>query len=130
MSAIPQNIILHLRYRLWIAEMNADINVLRILEDCLKEFKDRKDLELNIIVDNLYGLFLSLRKEIDELRNEMHILKMKLATYLREGQPATYKTYIADRHIAIKKHYSVFKKMFARAKFDFKDFEEKYMQLV
>ena len=33
---------LHLEYRLWIAEMNADINVLRIFDDYLKELIRKK----------------------------------------------------------------------------------------
>ena len=36
MNAAPTIMTLHLRYRLWIAEMNFDINVLRIFEDYIK----------------------------------------------------------------------------------------------
>ncbi len=50
MSVIPSISNLHLRYRLWIAEMNFDINVLRIFSDHLQEIvlqrklPDTKDL--------------------------------------------------------------------------------------
>ncbi len=43
MSDAPSIMSLHLGYRLWIAEMNFDINVLRIFNDYLEELSSKKD---------------------------------------------------------------------------------------
>ena len=67
---------LHLRYRLWIAEMNSDIDVLRIFGDYLKELVSKGDNpEVKNRIDYFQQQFINLRKDIDELRDEMHILK-------------------------------------------------------
>jgi hypothetical protein len=129
MPHTPPNMGLHLRYRLWIAEMNSDITVIRIFEDFLNVIKYQSE-EVKDKVNNFSNLFITLRKDIDDLRHEMHLLKMKLATYLREGQPVSHKTYLADKHIAVKKHYYIFRKIFSRTKSDFKIFEDRCLAIV
>src|SRR4051794_13555360 len=90
---------LHLRYRLRIAEMNADINILRIFDDYLKELSSKQDKpEVKNKIDDFQKEFVCFRKEIDELRDAMHILKMKLASYVREKKPLDYKTYKEDNY--------------------------------
>ena len=124
MSRIPPIMSLHLRYRLWIAEMNSDINVLRIFEDYLKELESKKNgQEVRTRIDYFQKQFINLRKEIDELRHEMHIIKMKLAAYSRESKPLSYKIYQADNHTALKKHYFGFRKIFDQIKNEFRHFE-------
>jgi len=60
---------LHLRYRLRIAEMNADINILRIFDDYLKELSSKKDKpEVKNKIDYFQKQFTSFRKEIDEVK--------------------------------------------------------------
>ncbi len=47
MPATPSVMSLHLKYRLWIAELNFDINVLRIFGDYLNELRaKRKEAEV------------------------------------------------------------------------------------
>ena len=114
---------LHLRYRLRIAEMNADINILRIFDDYLKELSSKQDkLEVKNRIDDFQKKFVSLRKEIDELRDAMHILKMKLASYAREKKPLDYKTYKEDNYPALQKRYSDFRKSFEKVKKEFIEF--------
>jgi predicted nuclease with TOPRIM domain len=114
---------LHLRYRLRIAEMNADINILRIFDDYLKEFSSKQDKpEVKNKIDYFQKQFTGFRKEIDEVRDTMHILKMKLASYAREKKPLNYKTYKADNYEGLKKRYSDFRKSFEKVKKEFIDF--------
>ena len=129
MPRTPSIMSLHLRYRLWIAEMNSDINILRIFDDYLQELESKKnEPEVKTAIDQFQKQFLSLRKEIDELRHEMHILKMKLAAYAREMKPVNYITYQADNHTALKKRYVAFRKTFEKFKNDFSGFEGKWLQ--
>lgn len=120
MPKTPSSLGLHLRYRIWIAEMNADISMLRIFDDYLEGLPpDKKDLHKKTIVETFKKEFISLRQEIDALRHEMHLQKMKLAASTREGKPIDKKLYKTDNHAALKKHYASFRKAFSKMKTDF-----------
>jgi len=120
---------LHLRYRLWIAEMIADINVLRIFNDYLLEL-EAKHLPPVVVkgIDNFKNQFISLRKEIDELSHEMHLIKMKLAATARENIPFDKKSAREDNHRGLKKRYTIFRKTFNRLKKEFALFEGKWLR--
>ncbi|HEY2728133.1 MAG TPA: hypothetical protein VGI61_13230, partial [Parafilimonas sp.] len=76
----------HLQYRLWIAELNNDINILRIFDDYLADIttKNNSDDVLKYI-KNYKEQFSALRKNIDELRHDMHINKMELAAIAKKS---------------------------------------------
>jgi uncharacterized coiled-coil DUF342 family protein len=119
---------LHLRYRLWIAEMNADINVLRIFNDYLLELEAKKKvLEVMKGIDHFKKQFISLRKELDELSHEMHLIKMKLAAAARENKPLTKKNSSGNNHKVLKKSYNAFRKTFTKVKKEFGLFEGKWL---
>jgi chromosome segregation ATPase len=128
MPATPSVMNLHLRYRLWIAELNADINVLRILNDYIIELENKKKVpEVAKGTDQFKKQFTSLRTQIDELSHEMHLLKMKLAAFARENKPLTKKIISADNHKALKRRYAAFRKLFSRTKKEFGKFEGKWL---
>ncbi len=128
MPSTPSTMGLHLRYRLWIAELNSEINVLRICDDYLKELGPLgKEIEVKNGIDHFKKQFVILRNEIDELRHEMHILKMKLASYSREKKAIDFKTYKSDNHAALKKRYYTYIKLFEKVKKEFRHFEEKWL---
>ena len=128
MIRTPSVMSLHLRYRLWIAEMNFYINDLRIFDDYLKELTDKqKEPKVKAGIDYFEKQFIKIREEIDELRHEMHILKMKLAAYAKEGKPLDYKTYQGDHHTVLKQRYSNFRKAFDKVKSEFIEFEGKWL---
>jgi len=128
MPATPSIMSLHLRYRLWIAEMNFDINVLRIFNDYLEALSSREEeSEVNTGIGDFERKFAAFRKEIDDLRNEMHLLKMKLAAFSREKKPLDYKTYLADNHTGLKKRYLGFREEFDKVKKEFGGFEVKWL---
>ena len=127
MPNIPSVIGLHMRYRLWIAEMNYYINILRILEDYLIELTLKSSEAA--IQDGIAGFkssFVTMRKEIDDLRHEMHILKMKLAAYAREGKAVTEESYQADNHDVIATRFIKFQEGFEHMKKEFASFESKW----
>lgn len=111
---------LYLRYRIWIADMNACVTILRIFEDYISEFASlRKDGELKKSAVKFRQQFEAFRKEMDELKHEMHLQKMKLAANTREGIVIDKKLYRADNHAALKKRYYTFHKAFAGMKKEF-----------
>jgi hypothetical protein len=120
---------LHLCYRLWIAELNHDITILRIFDDYLEEIKNKKvETDVKKEVENFKNRFIELRKEIDELRHIMHLHKMNLAAELRETVSTNNITKEADDHAGSKKRYDEFRNLFDQIKREFISFEEKSLQ--
>jgi hypothetical protein len=120
MPKTPSTLGLHLRYRIWIAEMNADITILRIFDDYLEGLApNKKDLHLKIVLEEFKKQFITLRKQMDDLKHEMHLQKMKLAAGTREGKAIDKKLYQTDNHAALKKHYTGYRKAFSKMKTDF-----------
>ena len=114
MPQTPSTIGLHLRYRTWIAEMNADITILRIFDDYLEGLPPAK----KTAVDGFKKEFDSFRKEMEELKHEMHLLKMKLAANAREEKDIDKKLYVEDNHAALQIRYTAFRKSFSKMKTD------------
>ncbi len=124
MPAKPSVMSLHLKYRLWIAELNFDINVLRIFGDYLTELRaKRKEAEVKARSDYFEKEFTVLRSEIDELRHEMHIAKMKMGEYARDAKPFDYRTYNKENHGPIKKRLSAYRINFKKINTEFGEFE-------
>lgn len=120
---------LHLSCRIWIAEMNFDINVLRIFDDYLKELSVvENEPEVKNGIAHFEKQFIGIRKDIDELRHEMHIIKMKLGAYSREKKPLDNKAYQNDNQSDVENRYVTFKKAFNMLRNDFTDFEGKWLQ--
>src|SRR6266481_3146459 len=124
MPAIPSVMSLHLQYRLLIAELNFDINVLRIFADYLMELRSkRKEAEVKSKSDYFEKEFQELRTEIDEIRHEMQMGKMKLGAFSRETEPFEYKTFNRENHFPLKKRLSSYKTKFKRINKEFGAFE-------
>jgi ABC-type transporter MlaC component len=128
MPATPSVMSLHLQYRLWIAELNFDINVLRIFGDYLAELRTkRKEPDVKIKSDHFENKFQSLRTEIDEIRHEMHISKMKLGANARDAKPFDYKAYNKESHTPLKKRLSDYKAEFKKTNKEFGEFEGQWL---
>ncbi len=120
MPKTPSTLGLHLRYRIWIAEMNADITTLRIFDDYLEGLEPgKKDQHLKTVTEEFKKQFITLRKQMDDLKHEMHLQKMKLAASTREGIAIDKKLYQSDNHAALKKHYTLYRKAFNKMKAGF-----------
>jgi len=117
MSVLPSTISLHLRYRIWIAEMNFDINAIRIYKDYLKELSSNNQ-EDGLIkkVEDFEKTLQSFRNDIDDLRNEMHLLKMKLAGQIRKQKQSDAVAGKTDDHAGLKTRYLNFRKRFETLK--------------
>lgn len=123
MTKTPSIMSLHLGYRLWIAEMNADINVLRIFDDYITELESLKDQQnVKDGIEDFKEKFVALRKDIDDLRHEMHLQKMKLASYSREMKSYTFEMYNEDNHEELRNKYNEFRNKFDEVKTDFEEF--------
>jgi len=124
MPASQSNMRLHLQYRLWIAELNSDITVLRIFDDHLAQLSGIKTKgETRRILEDFSKGFSDARKEIDELKHEMHLVKMKLAANIRLPEAEQQNAASPNNHPAVDKRYRSFRKKFDNLKKDFLEFE-------
>ena len=128
MAQVPSVMSLHLRYRLLIAELNFDINVLRIFDDYVHELLvKRKEPDVKKGIAGFEKEFAQLRNEIDELRHEMHLQKMKLGAMSKEQKQFDQKIYKAGNHSAVWKRYTAYRKNFDAVKNAFGKFEGEWL---
>ncbi len=128
MPATPSAMSLHLTYRLWIAELNFDINVLRIFGDYLTELRTkRKEEEVKIKNDYFEQQFEVLRRENDELRHEMQLGKMKLGAFGRDATPFNYELFSSENEAPLKKRLSDYKTGFKKIYKEFEEFEWQWL---
>ena|ERR1700709_155952 len=113
---------LHLEYRLWIAELNFYINLLRIFNDRLVELSAEKKPS----AEEFEKKFNANRENIDELRHRMHIEKMTLAATARDNNAnSNYKIKVPENYTKIRDDFFKFRVSFNELKSDFVRFEGK-----
>ena len=113
---------LHLEYRLWIAELNFYINLLRIFNDRLVELTAEK----KPFADSFDKKFKVNRENIDGLRHRMHIEKMNLAATSRDNNAnSSYKIKIPENYTKIRDDFFNFRVSFNELKSEFLRFESK-----
>jgi len=122
MAGTPSLLRLHLRYRLWIAEMNEDITVLRIFDDHLAELQSLNRSSMQDKINEFKKQFTDFRTEIDELKHQMHLQKMNLAAVARDGNVDDKET-SPEEHAALKNRYVDFRSRFDAAKEAFAAYE-------
>ena len=128
MPATPSVMSLHLQYRLLIAQLNFDINVLRIFADYLTELKAKhKEADVKARSDYFEKEFAALRTEIDEIRHEMQLGKMKLGAFSRETKPFDYKVFNKENHTPLKKRLSAYKNKFKKISKEFEELEVQWL---
>lgn len=95
---------LHLQYRLWIAQMNFYINSFRIFNDYISnlELKDKTGGHREKF-KTFRQQFIDLRSEIDDLTNQMHLIKMKLAAFDRDHEPFSQEHFEEDDHASLQR---------------------------
>jgi len=113
---------LHLEYRIWIAELNFDINLIRIFNDRLTELRSENKPE----TESFDKKFNVSRDTIDELRHRMHIEKMSLAATARDNNiTAHYEIKIPENYKSIRDDFFKFRISFNDLKSEFLRFENK-----
>lgn len=129
MPNTPSIMGLHFRYRLWIAEMNSHINIIRIFDDYIAELSSKKNVPaIKEGIDQFKKEFVSLRRQIDDLRHEMHLSKMSLAADSKQTPKTGTKSSSKLNHRELGKRYSEYRKNFERIKKEFGQFEAKWLK--
>ena len=115
---------LHLEYRLWIAELNFDINLIRIFNDRLVEIaEENKSTDTKTTIQHFENKFTGNRDIIDSLRHRMHLEKMGLAAMSRENAKPGLKISIPENYSSIRNDFFEFRVSFNDLKSEFLRFE-------
>jgi hypothetical protein len=115
---------LHLEYRLWIAELNFDINLIRIFNDRLIEIsEENKSPETKKTLQGFEKKFSSSRDTIDSLRHRMHLEKMNLAAVSRENAKPGLRIPVPENYSSIRNDFFDFRVVFNDLKGEFLRFE-------
>jgi hypothetical protein len=103
---------LHLQYRIWIAALNFDINVIRILNDHLDDMRQSDETGLSQTNHEQEKTLTDFRTTIDELKNELHLAKMQIAAYLRKKDKPLLTDIQLEDHQLISNRYHAFRSRF------------------
>ncbi len=114
----------HLRFRLWIAELNFYINALRIYNDYLDQRTGVKDEKLLKKINYFKQTFDDFRKEIDDSKHEMHLVKMTLAATLRESEQAPDEKCETEKFNLLQDQFTSLNKKFNSLKEEYIQFEQ------
>ena len=117
---------LHLEYRIWIAELNLDINLIRIFNDRVIEMTgENHPGDSKSIIEVFKSKFNVCRETIDELRHRMHIEKMNLAATAREQSDPYNLTDFLKNYGIIREDFFAFRVTFNELKNEFLKFENR-----
>lgn len=104
--------------------MNADINVLRIFDDYLAELSTTNGTEkVKEHIHNFKTKFINVRKEMDDLRHEMHLNKMRLGAIAKDSKGLDENIEKEINHENINKRYNSYRKDFDAMRKEFQAFE-------
>lgn len=118
---------LHLEYRIWIAELNFDINLMRIFKDRIHEIVTAYQTEeIKITTAGFEKRFIDTRTENDDLRHRMHIEKMNLTAMNTGKKESDLNADISGNYEAIKKDFLAYRNHFNKLKNDFLSFENRH----
>ncbi len=116
---------LHLEYKLWIAELNFDIEMIRIFEAHLEKIAsvNTNNKEVLSKVEHFQNQFIRQREVIDELKHDLHTSEVQLAAFTQEMSTVGYDSERMDNHSGLRERFLTFKKIFSQLKDEFHSFE-------
>ncbi|HWC54878.1 MAG TPA: hypothetical protein VG676_14930 [Chitinophagaceae bacterium] len=116
---------LHLEYKLWIAELNFDVEMIRIFEAHLEKIAsvNKNNKEVLSKVEHFQNQFIRQREVIDELKHDLHTSEVQLAAFTQEMSTVGYDSERMDNHSGLRERFLTFRKIFSDLKYEFHSFE-------
>jgi len=119
---------LHLEYRLWITELNFDIQLLKVFEDHLAYIASHNSSKrLLPKIEQFQNQFIRQREVIDELKHDLNISEKQLAAFVRDMAPIGYENERLDNHSELRERFLTFRNLFEDLKIRFRYFEAEWM---
>ena len=120
---------LHLEYQSWIAELNFDIELIRIFEGHLEYIASKTSSKKVLAkVEQFQNQFIRQREVIHELRHDLNISEKQLAAFVRDMAPIGYDNERLDNHSEIRDRFLTFRDLFEELKIRFRYFESEHLE--
>jgi len=120
---------LHVEYQSWIAELNFDIELIRIFEGHLEYITSQTNSKkLLAKVEQFQNQFIRQREVIDELRHDLNISEKQLAAFVRDMAPIGYENERLDNHSELREKFLTFRDLFEELKIRFRYFESEHLE--
>ena len=119
---------LHIEYQFWIAELNFDVELIKIFESHLsfiasgntaKRFMPR--------IEQFQNQFIRQREVIDELKHDLNVSEKQLAAFVRDMSPVGFDNERLDNHSGLRERFLTFRKLFDDLKTRFRHFESEWI---
>ena len=119
---------LHLEYQIWIAELNFDIQLIKIFEDHLAYIVSHNTSKrLLPAIEQFQNQFIRQHEVIDELKHDLNISEKQLAAFVRDMVTIGYENERLDNHPGLRERFFTFRNLFEDLKTRFRHFEAEWM---
>jgi len=119
---------LHIEYQLWIAELNFDIELIKIFESHLSFIVSHNSSKrLLAHVEQFQNQFIRQREVIDEIKHDLNISEKQLASFVRDMVPIGFENERLDNHSEARERFLVFRDLFEELKNRFRHFETEHL---
>lgn len=123
--AIPK---LHQEYRTWIDELDFCKEEIAIFESQLSSSVSRITASLALAqVEHFQNQFIREKEVIDELKHKLHISEKQLAGFVKDLSGLGLESIRMDNHCKLREDMTVFRKIYASLKEEFRHFESDYI---
>jgi hypothetical protein len=116
---------LHLEYKLWIAELNFNIEMINVFEAHLENIVTPNLYNKDVLgkIEHFQNQFIRQHEVIDELKHDLHTSEIQLAAFTHEMAPVGYEFERLDNHSGLRERFLIFRKIFNDLKEEFHSFE-------
>jgi hypothetical protein len=119
---------LHVEYQSWIAELNFDVELIRIFELHLEYIASQTSSKKVLAkVEQFQNQFIRQREVIDELRHDLNVSEKQLAAFVRDMAPIGYDNERLDNHSELREKFLTFRDLFEELKIRFRYFESEHL---
>ncbi|MFI5186387.1 MAG: hypothetical protein ACHQF0_06665 [Chitinophagales bacterium] len=119
---------LHIEYQLWIAELNFDIELIKIFEGHLAFITSHNtSKKLLAHIEQFQNQFIRQREVIDELKHDLNISEKQLASFVRDMATVGYENERLDNHSGLRDRFLRFRDLFEELKTRFRHFETEHL---
>jgi hypothetical protein len=119
---------LHIEYKLWIAELNFDIELIKIFEAHLAYIATHNtSKEPAPRIEQFQNQFIRQREVIDELKHDLNTSEKQLVAFVRDMGPVGFENERLDNHPELREKFLTFRNLFEDLKIRFRYFESEWM---
>lgn len=119
---------LHVEYQFWIAELNFDIEFIKIFEGHLSFIASRNpSKKLMPRIEQFQNQFIRQREVIDELKHDLNISEKQLAAFIRDMTTVGFENERLDNHSELRERFLTFRNLFDDLKMRFRHFESEHL---